>query len=221
MKEVLNISFQVALVEDLQLLRDDIQPNLPWADQHFEERVGGEPLNPGETWKNWPWALAADAHRTEGDKFTHTYMERYWPKQAGYQAIPGCDMNFGIRYPYGDLNDVIEQLLRDPFTRQAYLPIWFPEDTGVVHGGRVPCTLGYHWILRGENLHTTYYIRSCDFFRHFRDDLYLTARLTLWLLQELRRKDQKWNKVSPSIFSFHCVSMHCFINDWRKLFHEI
>ena len=30
--------------------------------------------------------------------------------------------------------DVIDLLEREPFTRQAYLPIWFPEDTGAFHG---------------------------------------------------------------------------------------
>jgi hypothetical protein len=220
MKEILNVSFQVPLIENLEHLRSEIKPNLPWADDHFEERVSGAPLNPGETWKRWPWALAADAHRTEGDKFTHTYMERYWPRYAGDQPIPGVDMNFGIRYSYGDLNDVINHLLGDPLTRQAYLPVWFPEDTGVPHGGRVPCTLGYHWILRRGHFHTTYYIRSCDFFRHFRDDLYLSARLTLWLLKKLRDRDPSWLAVNSGFFTFHCVSLHCFINDWRKLFHE-
>jgi hypothetical protein len=24
-------------------------------------------------------------------------------------------------------------------------------------------------------------------------------------------------KVSPGFFTFHCVSMHCFVNDWRKI----
>lgn len=232
MKEVLNVSFQVITTEqsDLDYYRRDIQPNLPWADDHFLERVGGVPLNPGVQWANWPWALSADKFRTEtGGKFSHTYMERYWPKYATAYYEPKLkeiqrDLNAGIRYDYGDLYDVVHHLLGDPGSRQAYLPVWFPEDTGVVHGERVPCSLGYHWIQRGGHLHTSYYIRSCDFFRHFRDDLYLTFRLTYWLLDQLRNCEDVqdnppvWGDVKLGLFTFHCVSMHMFINDWNKLY---
>src|SRR5690554_3441460 len=77
MREILNVSFQVPLMsENLDFYRKTIGPNLPWADDHFEERVSGEPLNPGVQWANWPWALSADGHRKEaGGKFSHTYME--------------------------------------------------------------------------------------------------------------------------------------------------
>jgi len=216
MREIFNTSFGVQLRgEDPLDYRDDIQPNLPWADDHFEERVGGLPLNPGEQWKNWPWALRADKFRTAGDsQFSHTYMERYWPKNAGQRDI---DIHQGIRYAYGDLSDVVEHLHQHPETRQAYLPIWFPEDTGVVHDERVPCTLGYHFLYRHGYLHMTYYIRSCDLTRHFRDDLYLSLRLQLWVLDQLRGHSDAWRDPKPGQFIFHCVSMHCFENDFRTL----
>jgi len=228
MREYLNLSFQVNVGhEDVPTLADDIKPNMPWAEDHFRERVCGDPMNPGEQWKNWPWALSADKFRTEGEQFSHTYMERYWPKKAGANpdvldsAYFDCGEyeRHGIRYRYGDLNDVVNHLMADPYSRQAYLPVWFPEDTGVVHGERVPCSLGYHWIYRSGYLHTTYYIRSCDFVRHFRDDLYLSMRLTFWLLERLKNAEetQGWIDVKPGFFTFHCVSMHCFVNDWSKL----
>lgn len=239
MREVLNVSFKVPMhYEDLGSYRRDIEPNLPWADDHFEERVSGVPWNPGEQWRNWPWALSADNHRKEkGGKFSHTYMERYWPKYANEESLDrsteysdsgmklgeNLHPRTGIRYNYGDLGDVVNHLAKDPLTRQAFLPVWFPEDTGVVHGERVPCTLGYHFILRNGFFHHTYYIRSCDFYRHFRDDLYLSARLHLWVLDQLRkghadRGGMDWNMVKPGFFTFHCVSMHCFIADWQRLF---
>lgn len=228
MRELLNVMFQVHMPgEDLQTYRDQIEPNLPWADDHFEERVCGEPLNPGVQWANWPWANKADESRQFGpnkDKFSHTYMERYWPVKAGDGEMNFT--NFGTRFSYGDLDDVVDQLWYEPHTRQAYLPIFFPEDTGALHGNRVPCTLGYHFIQRNGYLHIYYPIRSCDFYRHFRDDLYLTSRLLLWVLNRLRsmgpspHSQWDWNKVQPGLFTMWVGSLHCFINDYRLLYKE-
>ena len=215
MREVFNTSFTVSLnSEHPDEYHSDIGPNLPWADDHFDERVGGQPLNPGIQWREWPYALSADKFRTEGDKFSHTYMERYWPKLADYRGM--LDGHRGIRYRLGDLSDVVQHLTDNPETRQAYLPVWFPEDTGVVHGERVPCTLGYHFLYRMGFLHCTYYIRSCDFVRHFRDDLYLSLRLQCWMLDCLRVQPG-WEDVKPGVFVFHCVSMHCFENDYQVI----
>src|SRR5690606_30019996 len=46
--ELLNVSVSVHLqgIVKLDHWRQDIQPNLPWADDHFEERVCGQPINP-------------------------------------------------------------------------------------------------------------------------------------------------------------------------------
>lgn len=225
MRETLHFSFQVPVTgEALPALRKDIGPNLPWADDHFEERVGGEPLNPGDQWAKWPWGNSADSFRDHNGKFSHTYMERIWPKFADWthggklgenDAYPD-EARSGIRYAYGDLNDVVSHLHAHPLSRQAYLPIWFPEDTGVAHGERVPCTLGYHFIMREGYLHTTYYIRSCDILRHFPDDIYLAVRLKLWLLNRLRELDPAWKKVAPGFFIMHITSLHAFKNDVAK-----
>jgi hypothetical protein len=185
------------------MLRDEIQPNLPWADLEFEERVGRQPRNPHASLEYWPWWRGqTEATMYEG-KFTHTYSERYWPKQAGdrgmFKTVPPGQ---GIRYEMGDLDDVVQLLRNWPGTRQAYLPIFFPEDTGNLHEGRIPCTLGYHFLQRDGYLHMTYLIRSCDFVRHFRDDLYLSARLLLWVIKELDED------LTPGNFTFVCPSLH-------------
>lgn len=239
MRELFNVSYQVMLTghNSLRYWREDIKPSLPWADNHFEERISGCPLNPGEQWAKWPYGHSANRHRTNG-QFSHTYMERYWPKIAHSKPSKTVEQfrsdiigdepypfnkaeptkKEGIRYPYGDLNDLIDLLARDPLTRQAFLPVWFPEDTGVVHGERAPCTLGYHFLLRSGFFHCTYYIRSCDFVRHYRDDLYLSLRLMIHILDELAEKSSDWLEVNLGSFTFHCVSLHCFQHDWDRLF---
>ena len=85
MVEIFNRSFTLNQKgeEDLDHYRKYIRPNLPWADHHFEqERVSGEPINPGETWKEWPYAASAARHLREGEnvpQYDHSYAERYWP----------------------------------------------------------------------------------------------------------------------------------------------
>jgi len=193
--EVLNTSFSVIMPQYGLEAQQQIKPNLPWADDHFLERVGGKPLNPGKEYKNWPYYKnnpKNDRSRVLDGKFSHTYMERFWPKYAGEAWEETVSLSkseelygnrLGVRFTYADLNILMENIKKEPFTRQGFLPIWFPEDgTAVALGHRVPCTLGYHFIRRGNNLHVNYYIRSCDFFRHFRDDIYLTYLLTAYIL---------------------------------------
>ena len=180
MRELLNVSITYPIPSTKRELVFGVNPNLPWADTHFEERVGGKPLNPGESYKSWPFYKMDKEMRREGDKFSHTYMERFWPKYTGelekMGPREGIKRNKGIRYQYGDLLDVVNQLAADAYTRQAYLPIFFPEDTGNLMNQRVPCSIGYHFIMRDYKLHIIYYIRSCDYMRHFKDDVYQIGR---------------------------------------------
>lgn len=213
--------------EDLNEYRQAVGPNLPWADRHFEEeRVSGDPINPGQTWKIWPYSNSADTHRRAGEldpQFDHSYAERYWPKAAGRtpDGVLESDHDLdtphrGIRFAYGDLNDLVDVLGSEPTTRQAYLPVWFPEDLGAAREGkRVPCSLGYHLICRDGKLHMMYYLRSCDFVRHFRDDVYLTIRLLLWILEQCRLgyPEKGWNQVVPGRLTMVITSLHCFETD--------
>lgn len=223
--EVLNYSFSVDLpTEDLDYYRQAIRPLLPWADDHFmQERVSGDPVNPGETWKQWRSAASAATHKEE--QFDHSYAERYWPRFAG--RTPGgilttdrpCDPHRGIRFEYGDLNDLVDVLIADPTTRQAYLPVWFPEDLrAATSSKRVPCSLGYHFIVRAGRMHVVYYLRSCDYVRHFRDDIYLTVRLLLWVLYQCRLGGDSWPDVIPGTITMHITSMHIFKADYKVLF---
>lgn len=210
--ELLNHSFQFFIPETIKELESEINPNLPWAYDHFTERVSGLPLNPPPSHNWWPFAQKNNEQFGGTAKFSHTYPERIWPKYENVDNKGNClgEKRRGIRFEYGDLDDLCNLLKREPFTRQAYLPIWFPEDTGSVHGERVPCTLGYHFIRRNDRLHMTYYIRSCDYIRHFRDDIYMACRKLFWILSKLRLEGEEWNNVRPGYFAMHITSLHCF-----------
>ncbi len=225
---------------DLDHWREDIKPNLPWADDHFAERVGGEPLNPGETWKTWPWAHSADTFR-ENQQFNHSYMERLWPRYAGMthgglrtkEFYSGdADAHRGIRWSYGDLESLVDLLVKEPRTRQAYIPLFFPEDTGIGDGGRKPCTLGYQFIMRDNQLHCYYPMRSCDLVRHYQDDVYLAVRLMLWVIEQCQKDEatiapehrkgmEVWRNVVPGSLTMHMTSLHVFRNDMATLNKDI
>lgn len=252
----------VSLVWDTILSRDidTIVPGIDheWADDHFNERVSGDPLNPPPSHVRWPYAVRGNSDHTTDQTFSHTYPERFWPKHAGHmlascshiadmvheeqdprlrglkihQKAWQCDHGdrFGVRFPYGDLEDVVQLLVRNPLTRQAFLPVWFPEDTGAIHGQRVPCTLGYHFMVRGNKLTTRYYIRSCDAYRHLSNDIYFAARLAQWTFNAVNayRHTAEYDRDYASIptlelggLVMHITSLHAFTGDKAKLLSRV
>lgn len=233
--ELLNVSLEVPLggVEYLGHWRRDVRPNLPWADDHFAERVCGAPINPGREWLNWPWGKNAEKFLDANGQFNHNYMERYWPRNAAqvktptytptdyWQALDRVShtgYRVGLRGCYGDLESLVRLLADEPLTRQAWLPIFFPEDTGNADGNaRKPCTLGYQIIVREERAHIFYPLRSCDFVRHYHDDVYMTIRLLLWVIEQCRSLNPYWKKVRPGTYTMHMTSLHVFENDMREL----
>ena len=222
-RELRHETFRLPIAFSVAGLQHDIKPNLPWAEDHFQERVSGEPLNPPPSEQWWPYRVNGNAAHKEGDKFSHTYPERMWPKEVTDSNLElferfdnwcEIDVRHGIRYEYGDLNDVVNQLTHNPLTRQAYLPIWFPEDTGAVQGQRVPCTLGYHFLCRGNRMEIVYYIRSCDLLRHFTDDVYMACRLLQWVVGKLQGNGI--NATASSLI-MHISSLHVFRGDYPRM----
>jgi thymidylate synthase len=180
--------------------------DIPWAENHFQERVGGKALNPGKQWENWPfYQREKDDKRfrnNNGDLFDHTYMERFWsPKDLK-----------GIRYNFGDYHDIINRLNKNPYNRQSYLSIWHPEDqSNDKTNKRVPCTLGYFFQIRNGIIDMTYHIRSCDIIRHLKNDLYMSGRL-------LQRTSQLLNCApQPGKVYVWIGNLHCFESDLHYL----
>lgn len=202
--EVEDVTIDVEIPSTIEEWQRDIGPNLPWAEEHFLERVSGVAWNPPPSHVRWPYAQKDNDEHREQEKFSHTYPERIWPK-----FVDTLGIHHGLRYDYGDLDDVIKLLKERPATRQAYLPIWFPEDTGAIEGQRVPCTLGYHFLRRSGGLKVVYYIRSCDFYRHFRDDVYMAGRLGQFVAEAIG--------AIPSHLVMHISSLHIFTAERSKI----
>jgi hypothetical protein len=222
-------------------------PDLPWAEDHFNERVSGVPYNPPPSAARWPHAVRGNADHTTGAEYDHTYPERFWPRRAGTkcpspeECMSRCEGkgqghydHRGIRFAYGDLSDVVALLVRDRGTRQAYLPVWFPEDTGAEHNGkaiRVPCTLGYHFMIRDGELSCRYYLRSCDVYRHLNNDIYMASRLMAWVADAVNHytalifdedyAEHNGKTCPPDVtvgrLIVHVASLHLFVADVHKL----
>jgi len=238
MKEMLHVVFDMHMPKTQEDAARITGARVPWAEDHFLERVGGVPLNPSPSEAWWPFAKKGETtnadHKSEGNAFSHTYPERMWPRFANQPEYdlaendplrdyePYRDENHGIRFRLGDLQDVVNQLIRSPYTRQAYLPIWFPEDTGAAHGKRVPCTLGYHFMIRDGKLDISYFMRSTDLLRHFQDDVYMAIRLAQWMVERVLSSqivvgynfdNPREDPLKVGKLIFHTANLHIFEQD--------
>jgi hypothetical protein len=223
-RELMDVAVRVRVPASVPAWDLATHADLPWAEDHFLERVSGDPLNPPPSHVDWPHAVRGNEDHTDGGVFDHTYPERFWPKfaPAGQKRIGGITSATmpGIRFEYGDLSDVVSLLTKYPGTRQAYLPVWFPEDTGghvrnqaaPGQGGmRVPCTLGYHFMIRHGLLTARYYLRSCDIRRHFHNDIYFAGRLMQWMCAQVHHNGGP--KTMPGSLITYISSMHSFVAD--------
>lgn len=173
-----------------------IEPESAWEDlperleeyvtAEFAERMGPIHLNPGLSWK-----VDADYWQQflHNGKFSYTYSERM--------------------VPY--INAVKVLLQGNSETRQAWLPIWHPDDLLSTGGDiRVPCSLGYHLMVRQGSLHLHYVMRSCDFIKHFRKDVVLAVLYQNFFRQLLQ--------VSMGYFTHTIFSLHAFAKDLEGVF---
>lgn len=227
-RELRNVVVLYDIPQTIPELTDDVSPDMPWADEHFGERVGRRPLNPAPSYRRWPHHNGSAERHVDGAVFSHTYPERFWPKQANPDEIMWFPngrrawVNTGLRYAYGDLDDVVGQLAANPLTRQAVLPVWFPEDTGAIDR-RVPCSLSYHFQNSGDGrLDCWYSMRACDFTRHFHNDVYLAARLVQWVCAQLATRDHDDNiitegSVTPGTLNLTISNLHLFEGDVDKV----
>ena len=196
MVEILHVSEKIQMQQSANDASKAVKAKQPWADIHFMERVQGFATNPDPSHKMW--ARTTDDYKSDGTKFSHTYSERLWSK----------GLHTGIRFEIADLRTLVDLLKAEQDTRQAYLPIYFPEDlSAALKGERVPCSLGWQFIVRNNQLDIFYPMRSCDAMRHLHNDLYFANRLGLWVAE------QAGLKVKMGTLHFVATSLHCFEQD--------
>lgn len=159
-KEILNYTFMISDVSDLNVVKEKLKPTLPWADEEFEERVSPQHINPGSAWESRRDVWEQFLH---DNIFDYTYNER-------------------IRI---QLRDMIDELKVRPMTRQAIISIW-DRTLDNLHRGkvRVPCSMYYQFLFRNNKLHIIYNMRSCDIMTHYKNDIYLAIKLLHYVARE-------------------------------------
>lgn len=179
-RELLNYGYTV-----LSPVLADLNPNQPWADAEFEERIAGVALGEG-----FAWELRPEVWKEFHDRgFGYTYGERY----------------------SDGLEPLIEELRTHPESRQLFLSVWDNfVDPGHLGKVRVPCSLGYWFALREEQLHMTYMQRSADFATHFQNDQYLSSKLQRHVATEVG--------VIPGRFTHWIGSLHVYQKDVDGVF---
>ena len=198
-KELMAEQYCLTSLNNVEALFAFDKASKPWAEAELHERVTKGIANPGFAYKIrkdlWEQFL------TEEGKFDYTYNERIFHKSS-IATQPNFDR-------------VIMELVNNPDTRQAILPMYSLHDVQYIGGKkRVPCSMYYNFLIRedanGEKvLNISYHQRSCDYVTHFGNDVYLAFSL----MQEVA----KIIMVKPGKLIHTIDSLHSYKKDWDKL----
>lgn len=157
----------------------DLDPTQPWADLELEERLGIQPVNPGEAYKVRPEVW--DELLGMNGRFSYTYSERLIPQ----------------------LPLIIKTLTQYPESRQIFVSVWdVGFDPTQLELARVPCTLGYYLQFRHGKLNMTYLQRSCDFSTHYENDVWLAVRLLRYIAEEAKMESGHFSHWIGSLHLF-------------------
>lgn len=178
--EAMGLSFCITDWSDRAKMMADNGLSVVFAEADFEDRMSKEPVNPGVAVKFDSVGVLKNYLQSDG-KLAYTYSERMY-----YQI------------------DKIVTLLRDhPETRQAFLSIWDPEiDSDNFETTRVPCSIGFHFLLREGKLNLVYYMRSLEVTQCVGNDIYTSSRMIEAVAEELG--------VKPGTLTFCVGSAHFF-----------
>lgn len=170
---------------DLDEVLNYFEIPIDWVYAEFDERLDEERPNPGEAWNLRKEVWEPFLHN---DRFSYTYAERYWPQ----------------------LERIIQELEAHPTSRQAVLQMYDYKIDLNNWGGkaRVPCSLMYQFLLRQDQLHCVYTMRSCDFFTFFASDMVLTLNLLWWVAEAL--------SVDVGSFTHFIGSLHAYQKEINK-----
>ena len=112
---------------------------------------------------------------------------------------------------YGQLENVIRMISRDPDTRQAAALVWRGDETKLALDGNkdVPCTVALSWNVRDGKLNASTVMRSNDVHLGVAYDFWMFTRLQMTLAWALG--------LEVGDYRHHAVSLHIYERDWGKV----
>jgi thymidylate synthase len=138
-------------------------------------------------------AFMAKFHRGDG-RANYTYGERWHVNQQFQRTI--------------------DRLLADRYSRQAIMTIWDPGMDQSQDETNVPCTIMHHFMIRPDktdkgSLHTNVYIRSNDFFKGWKYDIFLNSFI--------HEAFAGFLQCNPGELTYIVGSMHIYKSDYDKI----
>lgn len=188
---------------------DDLTPTRPWVDLELAERLeGGGMCNPGEAWKTRPevWTQFLQCPPDcIGERIDKKYCE----------PLPCSYSRFSYTYDermFFQIREIISEIKSNPNSRQLYMSIWDPISDIKNLGGkaRIPCSLGYLFQVRRDQLNMTYLMRSSDFVTHWQNDVYLALKLQEYIAER--------TGYPVGMFTHYMGSLHVFRKDVEGVF---
>lgn len=147
-----------------------------------------------------------------------------WPIAGSGWDIPALDVyvkdqilgdenKTGFAYTYGErikprLNSLINQLRDEPTTRRGVIAIWDGMDYSKIHP---PCWMSLVFLLRGDELHLSAYVRSNDIKQAWPANAYGLAKLmecVAYAIGEERYDSDR--EIKAGSLTIHSVSAHIY-----------
>jgi len=186
-KEITNYSYCLTRLHKVDFLFFADERAKEWAKAEFAERVSFDYKNPGEAWK-----------------IRKELWEQFLNRQGEFDYAYNKRMKIS-------LHAVINELERNPDSRQAIISIWDPKIDVYGLGGitRVPCSIYYQILVRDGKVNIIYNQRSADVVTHFGNDVYLAFKLMEYVAHAIG--------IKPGHLFHNIGSLHAYKKDWTQL----
>ena len=176
---------------------------LAYCQKEIIDRVGHQPLNPGNSYLERPDVWDEFLHH---GKFAYTYSERMAIQvhQILNELVERPDTRQGIITMHTNICPTIQGLVinQDREANYVELSADFYNRGG---GGRIPCSMYYQVMIREEKIDIIYTMRSCDLLTHFPIDISLALMLQNWFAKQL--------KIEMGTFTYFVGSLHAYYKD--------
>lgn len=179
-KELLGFQFRILDWSDREETLRINGLNKLFLDHDFRDRITYPGVNPGVAVKFDTSGVLKPYLDPEG-LLSYTYSER-------------------MSYQYGRIITILQD---KPYTRQAFISVWDAyDDINKLETERVPCSIGYQFILRDSKLNMIYTMRSLEVSICLGNDMYTASKLLEYIASKVG--------VDTGFIQFNIGSMHIF-----------